>query len=276
MSQGRSGDESAAAQPARNMTTPSTPAGRPAAQRVLLATSSRRCVALPSLLQDPDTTAPAALEVLFLEDADLLGLAALPFSREVGLASGITRDLARHDIENALTRAARQIDADARALAQRLRSRYRFEVFRGRREEEILRRAAAADLALVEPRRERTSGAVGRVLVSLEADLTLAERALHVAYLLSGRRWARVTVFLPANAGAAMRDAVIRLTSAPGPTAETPRLRHVVATTWEDSLAELAAVRPDAMVLPLALGRSDPERWARWIATRDCLLALLR
>jgi hypothetical protein len=30
------------------------------------------------------------------------------------------------------------------------------------------------------------------------------------------------------------------------------------------------------MVLPLALGRSDPARWARWIATRDCLLALLR
>jgi hypothetical protein len=76
-------------------------------QHVLLATSSRRCVALPALLEDPDMTAPAALEVLFLEDADLLGLAALPFSREVGLASGIARDVARHDIENALARAAR-------------------------------------------------------------------------------------------------------------------------------------------------------------------------
>jgi nucleotide-binding universal stress UspA family protein len=245
-------------------------------QRVLLATSSRRCVALPALLEGPDMTAPAALEVLFLEDADLLGLAALPFSREVGLASGIARDVARHDIENALARAARQIDADARALAQRLRSRYRFEVFRGRREEEILRRAAAADLALVEPRRERTGGATGRVLVSLETDLTLTARALRAAYLLSGRHWERVTVFLPAGAGAAMRDAVIRLTSSPGPTAETPRLRQGVATTWEESLAELAAIRPDAMVLPLALGRSDPERWACWIATRDCLLALLR
>ena len=258
------------------MNTPSAPAARPVTQRVLLATSSRRCVALPALLEDPDMTAPAALDVLFLEDADLLGLAALPFSREVGLASGITRDLAQHDIENALARAARQIDADARALAQRLRSRYRFEVFRGRREEEILRRAAAADLALVEPRRERAAGPMGRVVVGIETDLTLAERALHAAYLLSGRRWARVTVVLPSTAGAAMREAVLRLASPPGPTAERPRLHQGVATTWEDSLAELAAVRPDAMVLPLTLGRSDPARWARWIATRDCLLALLR
>ena len=258
------------------MSTPPAAAARPALRRVLLATSSRRCAALPALLEDPDMAAPAALDVLFLEDADVLGLAALPFSREVGLASGISRDLARHDIEHALARAARQIDADARALAERLRSTYRFEVFRGRREEEILRRAAAADLALVEPRRARSSGAAGQVLVSLETDLTLAERALHAAYLLAGRRWARVTVVLPANAGAAMREAVLRLTCPTGPTAETARLRQGAATTWEDSLAELAAARPDAMVLPLTLGRTDPERWARWIATRDCLLALLR
>lgn len=255
---------------------PSAPAARSAPRRVLLATSSRRCTALPALLEDPETAAPSALDVLFLEDTDVLGLAALPFSREVGLASGISRDLARHDIEGALARAARQIDADARALAERLRTTYRFEVLRGRREEEILRRAAAADLALVEPRRERTSGPTGRVLVSLETDLTMAERALHAAYVLSGRRWARVTVVLPANAGPVTRETVIRLTSRPGSTAETPRLRQGAATTWEDSLAELAAVRPDAMVLPLTLGRSDPERWARWIATRDCLLALLR
>jgi len=258
------------------MTAPSVSRATPAAQRVLLATSSRRCTALPALLDDPDMTAPAVLDVLFLEDPDLLGLAALPFSREVGLSSGIARDLARHDVEHALARAARQIDADARALAERLRSSYSFEVYRGRREEEILRRAAAADLALVEPRRAQATRSGSRVVVSVETDLTMAMRALHAAYLLSGRCWARVTVVLPANAGAPMREALIRLLSPSGRTAALPRLRQGAATTWEDSLAELVATRPDAMVLPLALGRSNPARWARWIATRDCLLALLR
>jgi len=257
------------------MSLPATVAPAPPPRRVLLATSSRRCTALPALLEDPEMSAPAALDVLFLEDADLLGLAALPFSREIGLASGIARDLAAPDIEDVLARAARELDADARALAERLRSSYRFEVCRGRREEEIPRRAAAADLALVEPRRARPGAAPGQVLVAIETDLAMAERALHAAYLLAGRRWARVTVVVPASAGTGLREAVTRLTGTPDRTSGTPRLRQGIATNWEDHLAELAAVRADAMVLPLAMGRGNAERWARWIATRDCLLALL-
>jgi hypothetical protein len=246
-----------------------------APRRVLLATSSRRCAVLPTLLDGPGVTAPAALDVLFLEDTDLLGLAALPFSREVGLASGIARDLSRQDIEHALARAARQVDADARTLAQRLRSSYRFQVTRGRREEEIPRRAAAADLALVEPRRERSRSLPAQVVVAVDSDLAAAERALHTAYLLAGRHWARVTVIVPASAGTTLREDVIHLTRVLGRTAETPRLRQGAATNREDVLTELASLRADAMVLPLAMGNDNAPLWARWIATRDCLLALL-
>jgi nucleotide-binding universal stress UspA family protein len=91
----------------------------------------------------------AELHGLFVEDVELLSLAALPFAGEVGFPSAARRPLDVATMERGLRAQARRLE---RALAARLAGtpvKWTFEVVRGRIETEILATAGERDLAIL-------------------------------------------------------------------------------------------------------------------------------
>lgn len=88
----------------------------------------------------------AELLGLFVEDIDLLRLAALPFAREVGFLSGAERPLASGDIERLLRTQAADIRHALALAAERLQVPWSFQVARGRFLQEVLAVAEQVDL----------------------------------------------------------------------------------------------------------------------------------
>lgn len=108
----------------------------------------------------------AELLGLFIEDIDLLRLAALPFARELSLTSAARRPLQNTEVERALrARAARAEEALA-AAATRLNVRWSFRVTRGRRGVELAGAAVEADLVAFLP-----GGAAGTRRTELHATV---------------------------------------------------------------------------------------------------------
>src|SRR4030066_1013786 len=73
----------------------------------------------------------AELHALFVEDINLLRLAALPFARETRLTSATTRRLQNPDMERALRAEATRAQATLATVATRLNVRWSFQVTRG-------------------------------------------------------------------------------------------------------------------------------------------------
>lgn len=90
----------------------------------------------------------AELAGLFVEDADLLRVAALPFTREVGIASGMSRPLQSVDLEATLRREAEQVRRSLAGLAQGGRVRWSFRVARGDRRGEVMAAMQVADVVV--------------------------------------------------------------------------------------------------------------------------------
>lgn len=112
----------------------------------------------------------AELAGLFIEDADLLNLAGLPFSREAPLLSRAGRLLDLERLEQELkSKAAIARQALARR-AESLHLQWSFRTARGRVDAELLAAAAEADLI-----------AVGKSTRPLTGDLRLGRRARTVA-----------------------------------------------------------------------------------------------
>lgn len=88
----------------------------------------------------------AELLGLFVEDADLLRLAALPFVRELGLYSAKPRPLNEPQVERELRARARRAEQALAAMADRAQVRWSFRVVRGMISAELLAAAVEADL----------------------------------------------------------------------------------------------------------------------------------
>lgn len=91
----------------------------------------------------------AELQALFIEDANLLRLAALPFAREVVGASAAARPMDAVAMERALRAQAARLQASLAAVAERFRVRYSFTVARGPVVSELVARSLEADLLIV-------------------------------------------------------------------------------------------------------------------------------
>jgi nucleotide-binding universal stress UspA family protein len=89
----------------------------------------------------------AELHALFVEDINLLRLAALPFARETRLTSATTRRLQNPDMEQALRAEASRAQATLATVATRLNVRWSFHVTRGQMAAQV--RAAAMETDLV-------------------------------------------------------------------------------------------------------------------------------
>lgn len=86
---------------------------------------------------------------LFIEDADLLALAEMPFSRELALSSGQPRPLETHALEREYrAQAATMRDALAKHAAQHHLS-WRYEVRRGQRLPSLIAESRSRDLVIV-------------------------------------------------------------------------------------------------------------------------------
>ncbi len=115
----------------------------------------------------------AELQALFIEDANLLGLAEFPFIRQVGVHGQIGKSFGREAMEGELRSFAAQAERQLAKAAGRRRIRWSFTKTRGRIDEQIKAIAGTADLLIL----ESSSRPVGRVM-QLEASVrTLAKLA---------------------------------------------------------------------------------------------------
>jgi nucleotide-binding universal stress UspA family protein len=113
----------------------------------------------------------AELLGLFVEDINLLRLAGLPFAREVGFPSAISRELDIVAMERALKVVAVQARRAIMNAAERARIRWSFRVARGSVVTELLSAALEADLLVLGKvsRGFRTAQHVGSTALSVVA-----------------------------------------------------------------------------------------------------------
>jgi nucleotide-binding universal stress UspA family protein len=88
----------------------------------------------------------AELHALFVEDINLLRLAALPFARETRLTSATTRRLQNPDMEQALRAEAIRAQTTLATIATRLNVRWSFHVTRGQMASQVNAAALETDL----------------------------------------------------------------------------------------------------------------------------------
>lgn len=146
----------------------------------------------------------AELLGLFVEDANLLRFAALPFAREVSYFSARTRRLDSGEMERALRAQASRAEAALIEAAERRRVRCSFRVVRGEVTTQLL--AAAHDIDLValgmtRRRFRRISSTVrGPVVIVYDGSPT-SVRALSVARYLSQMQGGILTVLTAGKTG---------------------------------------------------------------------------
>jgi len=109
----------------------------------------------------------AELIGLFVEDVNLLKLAALPFAREVGFSSARRRRLGSVEMERSLRAQASRAEAALIAAAERQSVRCSFRVVRGEVTAQVLEAATEVDLlALGRAPRAWRANSTSRVIVS--------------------------------------------------------------------------------------------------------------
>lgn len=107
---------------------------------------------------------------LFVENVDLLHLAALPFTREIGLTSIASREIDVARMERSLKAVAGEAHRLLEAVAARAHVRWSFNVIRGVLADEVAGAAARADLVLVPGGRRGTRAGAPRIRVIRARD----------------------------------------------------------------------------------------------------------
>lgn len=91
----------------------------------------------------------AELAGLFVEDIDLLSLGGLPFTREIGFLSNVSRPIGLEEVEQALRREAEEVRHLLAEAAARQRLRWSYRVARGRIATELFALAGEPDLIVL-------------------------------------------------------------------------------------------------------------------------------
>jgi len=107
--------------------------GQPATRRILLALASPDPAAglLEAIATLVGASQAAELRTLFIEDANLLRLAGLPFAREVGLVSAVDRLLSTEQVERALRTQASRAERLLAEVFGKSGTPFSFQVVRG-------------------------------------------------------------------------------------------------------------------------------------------------
>ncbi len=145
----------------------SVPAAAFRIRRILVALdATARCAA--ALEESARFAARLDAELLgvFVEDVNLLRLAALPFVRETGTHSATTRRIEDRAMERALRVQAQQARAALDAAAARMGVAVRFAVARGQVAAQLIEAARDADLVILALARREAIGAKIRAVLS--------------------------------------------------------------------------------------------------------------
>jgi nucleotide-binding universal stress UspA family protein len=116
---------------------------------VVAADSSAQGQAALEAAADLGARLHAEVEGVFVEDIDLVNLAALPLGREVHLISGAARALDTDTLETQLRAEASQARRALKLLTDRARVTSSFRVVRGRVDAEIMTAAGGGDLLVI-------------------------------------------------------------------------------------------------------------------------------
>ena len=163
----------------------------------------------------------AELLGLFVEDINLLRLAGLPFAREVGFPSAISRELDIVAMERALKVVAARARQAITTAAERARIRWSFRVARGSVVTELLSAALEADLLALgklsrgfSPARHVGSTALS-VIARAPRPVLLLERGISVRapvlVVFDGSQAARETLPVAAELSKACGDGLVVL-----------------------------------------------------------------
>lgn len=185
----------------------SLPAPPPVCRLLLALASTAGDGSLRTVLDTLAHSTRLELTVLYVEDIDMLGAAALPFTREIGLVSGIAREFGPLALERTLRAQATAAELHVRRLAAELRAAFSFEVSRGRMGEEVTRRADQADVVLVASRRAAVPAVRrARVAVWIDEVSTTALRALDTGAGIARQRHLPLIVLRPRTMATAAND----------------------------------------------------------------------
>lgn len=153
----------------------------------------------------------AELAGLFVEDINLLRLSELPFTREIGTFSNVSRPIGLEQVEQALRREADEVQRLLAETAVRLRLRWSFHVTRGQIAAELFAQASEFDLVVLGKRArlglrpfgeemagtERKLKASSPVLAVFDGSAS-AHRALELALRLAEAIGAELRLLVPA------------------------------------------------------------------------------
>ncbi len=207
----------------------------------------------------------AELESVFVEDVDLLNLAALPFTQELGRDSGTLRPMRHADLESLLRRRAEQARRFVAERAGAARLEFSFRVARGTIAREAMDAAATAELVVVAearsrpPLRRSPGEQDAPVALLLEAG-TPPQRSLDTALKLAGGRGSDILLLVSNGSAASAASARVILERA---RLSHPELARALAIAVSDAGGVLREVRMHhcrAVVVPP--GARDESRLA--------------
>lgn len=176
----------------------------------------RILIALDSSASTPNSLTVAAelasrlraeLRGLFVEDNDLLKLAALPFTTQINLTTGTRQPLETSELESQMASLAAAAQRRLAAVAERDRLIWSFRTVRGQIAREIANAAEDADLVIVEGGQH---GGPAHARIGLPASATVKQVNRSVLILRAGRHFEGpifVTFDGTAQSGKALRMA---------------------------------------------------------------------
>lgn len=248
-------------------------------------TKTRVLVALTASPYDPSDLERAAelasaleadLHGLFLEDLELLALAALPGATEVSYPRAVERKLELASLEQTYRREAEKARATLQECGAKVHVRCGFEVIRERRLPGALSRAKEPDVVFVvgggrPPARRRAASTVRPVLVICDAS-PAGHRALRAAGRLARRLGAPVlTALADGMTGAERANAIEDLQ----PEASGATFAPVRADDWLDWAALARTRRAALMLIGLSRSRPSPADVDRLVRQAGCPAVLV-
>ncbi|MEA3345813.1 MAG: universal stress protein [Chloroflexota bacterium] len=201
----------------------------------------------------------AELSGLFVEDINLLRMAELPFTREVGFFSGSLRRLDAQQVERQFRAQAGWARRALTRIAERERIRCSFQVTRGRITSELLAAAVEADLIILGKAgwsRQRRLGSTARAMLSqAPASALILQRGVRlrmpVLVLYDGSRGAQRALATAAQLAQGKKGSLIILILADRPIAAQNLQQEVAEWLGERKMQARPRWLPQADVAKL-------------------------
>jgi hypothetical protein len=221
---------------------------------------------------------------LFVEDVALLRMAALPFTREVGLVSGIARPIEPRDLERTLQMQAERVRHGLARIAAELALPWSFQVARGSLLEQALEAAAEADLIVLGRRRSAATRAGGGAglpapssVVSAFFDASeAANRVLSAALELAQGRPEQLSLLVPAGSPATLESLRERAAAALHLRAGLPRLQPIGAPEAGELAQQTRQRRSRALVLSMRSLQDARTQMRVLLEVAGCPVVLVR